>query len=672
MSVYNIAVRMTMTNQVSPILSTIARDLLHIHQHSITAAGGINNIANAVRALGAVWGGAKVVEGMAKMLDHGQKLMNIQNQMRNQGWDEVRLAQAMNAAFKTSGEFQNVGFSTAADMVRKMYYVLGDKDKAIEALPTMAGVYTSLKGKMMAHGHADPDAVFKEALDTVQASELAGRITLPDVKKFMEMSVVAFNASGGLVKPSDLKNYFQMARAAGMNLSDRFVQEVLPSLISFMGGAKTGTAMMSGFSALIGGRMTVRARNAWTDLDLVDKDVAKRMGALTPEGRITRWSPEMLKDSSKYMSDPDLFLRENVIGSMLAKGLITPQMWEAVKHGQTRYGIGHFARDRITKQLAQLFGDRTAQGMADNLILDYYKLEKDAQIVRNSLGIAGSNKTWQMDYGMAKDAVATQWERLMEVLATPNMAESTTALRGLASALSGLAGVAKSHPQIVQVGFWAATAGGITLVLAGVAALATMFLGPFALAAAAIAAATVGLAAFAALNWERFKAGAAALAEGPRGGWVDYIFRGDMLADIGLGIKKVFFGVPKLLEEAVTAMVKDIVAVMQAGFAKVAPWLANVLGLDGKKTGGPQTPGTYKAPEAAPGLSLDGQIQLQRYVPGADRGQMIQTRTTLNIDGRALAEAVAHHMAQMALHASGGSGFDQRMHPLLPDMGIAT
>ena len=46
---------------------------------------------------------------------------------------------------------------------------------------------------------------------------------------------------------------------------------------------------------------------------------------------------------------------------------------------------------------------------------------------------------------------------------------------------------------------------------------------------------------------------------------------------------------------------------------------------------------------------------------------MIQTRTTIQIDGRTLAEAVAYQIAQMANQVTGPGGFDYRSNPMPAD-----
>ena len=86
-------------------------------------------------------------------------------------------------------------------------------------------------------------------------------------------------ASGGTVTPQQFFSAFKYSRAAKYGWNEEFIGQYLPRFIqefaSGRSGAGSGTggpgnALMSAFSAIVAGRMTPKAVQAWADLGLVD------------------------------------------------------------------------------------------------------------------------------------------------------------------------------------------------------------------------------------------------------------------------------------------------------------------------------------------------------------------------------------------------------------------
>jgi len=662
MSVYNIAVRMTMTNQVSPILNTIAHDLLGIHRHTINAAGGMNNIRNAVMGLGAAWAGTKIVEGVGKLIDHGGKFLNIQNQMEAGSWKQLEIAEATAKARELSLKYQTISAREILDMQKEMAPVLGDKHHAMEMAESMTKLMVALQFRNPEKAHA----FHSEVRSAVRAGELSANALTPKrFEEYLEGMAKALNAFNGTVTPTMYMQATKYGRSSAISWSDRFTAQVLPTIIQELGAQSTGTAFMSMFQAVQGGQMTQRARDWFQRMGLVDEDKAKRLGSLTPEGRLKRLLPGLISGAGEMASDPDLWMEHTVIPALKRKGIINNEQWKAIEDGQIKEGVGLQGLNAIRDELAIGFGNRTAQGIANLLAFQVRKLKRDATLVTDSMGLTKTSEMWQRDYLMQKNALAAQWENLQDALSLPNLPAAVEALRGFNNVIAGLAKLFADHPDLSRFLMSGAMAGGLVLVLAGIGALIATFAGPAVLAAAGITALAVGIGSLIALRWEKIRQNFSA------GGVVNYVFR-DMVGDIAVLIKNAFFGLPNMLASTIGPVFYAIGGMIRDAFWSLLPNLKKMFGLDGSWKGGPGTP--YAAPEAAPGVGPDGMplLQQQRYVPGSDRGRMIQTRTTINLDGRTLADVVAMQIARMAEHATGGMGFDRQMQPMLPDNSIPT
>ena len=663
MSVYNIAVRMTMTNQVSPILNTIAHDLLGIHRHTITAAGGMNNIANAIRGMGAAWAGSKVVEGVAKLVDHGGKLLNIQNQMRTGSWSDAEIAQGYAKARALSQKYTALAPREILEIMKEIAPALGSKEDAMAKAEPMVQMLMALKLRL---GHDKAGDLHKQVIASVRAAELTGNaMTKERFVEYLDMQTKIINAFNGLIKPQDLALMAKYGRSSAMRWSDRFIGSVLPTIGQELGGSSTGVAIMSMNQAISGGMMTEKSRNWFSDMGLVDKAKALRLGALTPEGRMRRNMPGLIIGADQAATDPDLWMKDVVIPAMIAKNKITQEHIAAIAKGDLKDGLGLEGMKKIQDELYIAFGNRTAQGLANIYALQVRKIERDQKILMDSFGLARTVEVWGQDYNMQKDALHAQVDALGDALSLPNLPAAVEGLKGLNGVIASMAKWLGDNPVIAQFLVPGAMAGGAVLLLAGIGSLIAMFFGPVALAAAGITALTVAVGSLIAVRWEEIKQNVSA------GGVLNYIFR-DMAGDIVKGIAYWFRRIPEMLTETVAAIAKDIGRVIADGLRALVPNLKKMFGLDGSWKGGPLAPGTPNAPEAAPGIGPDGQMLLQRYVPGSDRGRMIQTRTTINLDSRTIADVVAMQIARMAEHATGGVGFDRQMQPLLPDNSIPT
>lgn len=636
-SIYQIAVRMTMTNGMSPILRTIAHDLIHVGHHLTHATMQVGRFRQAIAAAGAGFVGMKVLGGVTHLLDHGAEFLKIQNQMLLGSWKEKEIAEATAHAWELTHKYKTVSAQEHLQTMLKMAPVMGDKHHAVELADHMGALLVSMQGKL---GMEKAGQFHKQIIDTVRAGELSANVLQPErFIKYTNMMVRALNAFGGTVMPSDFFMATKYGRGSALNWSDRFTEQVLPTIIQELGASSTGTAMMTMYQAVIGGRMTVRARNAWQEMGLIDDAKARLAGNLTPEGRLRRMTAGMIKDSYQFMSDPDLWMQQHMVPALIAKKIISKEGYDEILKGNLKEGLGLETMRKISAQMAIMFGDRTGQGLADMLILQVRKLQRDSELIKNSAGMKESLERWNDDYIMSKAGLHVQFENLQTALAIPNMQVGIAAFKGLTAALSELVQVFVRHPNVARAGFWGAIATGLTLVFGAIIAFGAIFVG-FVGGTALVVSGLVGLAvAIGGLIWLKW----------------------DVIKEKALQ----FIGVLKQIPDMIGNRIKELGEAIAARFRAALGWLFKGLGASPSNAPG------YTTPESAPGVGVDGMplLQPQSYVPGRG-GQMLQTRTVINLDGRGIADVVAMHVARAMEHITGPSGFDNRMGPQPVDIPI--
>ena len=81
MSVYKVAVEMSMQNGVSPVLGTIMRDLLGVEKKVLDVSGGFKAWHAALAGAAAILTGGAILSAMGAMVKKAEELVHVQQQM---------------------------------------------------------------------------------------------------------------------------------------------------------------------------------------------------------------------------------------------------------------------------------------------------------------------------------------------------------------------------------------------------------------------------------------------------------------------------------------------------------------------------------------------------------------------------------------------------------------
>jgi hypothetical protein len=642
MNLYEIGVRMTMTHNVSPILTTLAHQFMHLHQHINQATAASTRFRAAIGGTISAFAGVQLGQGVGHMLVAGNHLVKVQNQMTAAGWKHKDLAEAAAKSWEITAKYQSIGAAEVLEMQKEMAPVLGDRHHAVGMAEQMAKLHMSLQGTL---GFDSASQFNKQIRDAIRAGELSANVLQPErFAHYLDGMAKTLKAFGGTITPTDYFMATKYGRASAMNWDDKFTQTTLPTIMQELGASTTGTSLMTLYQAVVGGRLKGKNIAAFDKLGLIDHSKLDPAN-LTAEGRIKSMMPGALAGSRMLMENPFEWSQQYLVPALLKKGILGEKGWEAIKRGDIKDGDGKEARKAVSEYMAQLFGDRTAQGLADILVLQYKKIMRDAHMVPEAMGLdEGVGFYNAKSYEMAGHKIGTQWENLMTAFGSPGVELATRAMNVMASGLNVISQWVSAHPTFAKV--FLATMSGLAagLVLIGSVVLAVAAFG----ALGAVAGIGVillglagGLAALAAINWKSIREFFTG-----RGEYVDknggYHARvkslGEKVQGIYVQFVNTLMSIPSQIASAITAMASTIAAKLRDALG----WIGRV----------------FSNPNAG-GNSSPKAIQPQSFVPPASSGGGPRVmRTTLVIDGRVLGEAAASWIARQSQHMGGSADFD--------------
>lgn len=637
MNLYEIGVRMTMTHNMSPILTTLAHQFMHLHGHINRATAAAERFRMAVGGAVTALAGLKLGQGLGHVIDEGAKLVNVQQQMMLQGWKRHELDQALMKARAVSADQRSLSVQELLEMQKEVAPALGDRHHATEILPTVAKLATALRA--VYGDHANVPSMIQEA---VKVAELAGAANNDkDLERNLDFQARMYKAFGGTVSPHDMNMFMRGLKTLGPLLSDDFLGTIAPTLVQ-EGGQGMGNALFQAYQQIAGGRMMKQSADALDELGLINRNIfdPRKKKNFTPEGRlIKRAPPGSVIGADLFAHDPSAWVGEHFIPALVAKGKMTNEQVEAIAKGQLKSGAGHDGLVVLGQQLSAVIGRQTAQMVIDIMAGQKFKVDRDSKLIREAMGLnEGANALNNDNYQTNLAAFHAQWENLIKAFGSGGVPAATEVLKDLSIGLNSLAEVAFKHPGAAKVVL--ATLAGIAagLVVLGTAALAVAVLGGGGVIAALLIGLAAGLAALATLDGKKLRdigsrLGSAALS---------------IAKEFGMMILSLPGRVTQYLATASMDLAKAIGSAIADAFRSAwgAFW-----------SSGPHDP-TGASPRAI------NPVKPQSWVPPArgDGGPKV-VKTQLIMDGRVLGEAVAQFMSRAGQFQGGSGDFDGLSSP---------
>jgi hypothetical protein len=610
MDIYRIGVSIALTNNIGSGLALISRQLLGIHATTGAINSNFGRWATAIGGVAGVMGGAAMLKGLAKITDHGTKLLDQQDQLRRNGLTQ-------NEILKMQGEYYGsiakmVPTSTAAEYlktVKELRAVTGSTVEAARLAPKALQVDALLSNTF---GTETKGEYYK----LLRSSEMKG-ISTDEAKReeFVDKAFSYITAFGGKLTARDYQTMARRGGAAFMNMKPEAMGP-MSVLAADLGGESAGTAMMT-FHQLMTGANTMSKQQGqmWQQLGLLDMskvtktgfgggrlqlDLGAVKGSLEHAGDLPGWVHDVLWPAIEKEAGGDPAKRDAIIGKM--------------------------APNRNASKLIHMFGE---EGFAD-------QIKKDLGIAGQVKGIPDAYKGFVGENPAgAKQAFHDQYESMMQAIGAPLMQAALPVMKAVTEMFEGLGRFANNNPEAIkQIGGVLAAIAAALVIMGGVAIVSLLGL------PAAIAGLAAGLAALVAFNWEALKSGLVSV------------------KDAFIAFESFKFEMVKAGFDMITNAISNFVSSL-VEFAKSIPGMVlKGLGI-GKGEGGPSDKG-----------GASGSWAPTSFSPGQIKPKATPISMSLNVDGRTLAQAISEQLEFLYEHATGAPSYDGTRRFIPADSGI--
>lgn len=594
-----------MTSNAPEMLALLMTRLTGVHTGIQKANAQFATMAKLAAAAGAAYLGTKVVEGIWDTVKAAEKLNHELTKLRTGAQLNDAQTQAADAlAFKIQQTVPGSNYAGNVKIQRELFGVFGDINEAQGLAPEVAA------GSRAVSNYVDKDTDLAQI--AVKAMEIGGRIGTDgkiDPAKFhteFDAMVRAIIASEGLLKPEDFLAFMKQAGPAARNMSTDALWGMGPAIMNAMGSSRAGTAMMSMFQQMIGHVVAgKRVALAMEEAHMLTPGKWK-----TERGGKVVMDPDAVPDQAGFMANPMEWLHDH----------LNQMRQDKDKNGKPLDVL------RIVQEIFQLSSRQTTARLINDIDSNWSVIAKEQQRFQNlgKDGIAGFNKTQNNeDLSVNVHNLKESWDAFMTALGKPGIPIAIGILHGLTDTINFMASVAAAHPTLAA---W----------LEGIAA------GLGAIAAVGGTAAAIGLT----LRVVAGGLGAIGTALSATGF--------GSLVTVAAGLTSLGAGVAALV-----APISAIMGILAIGSSHETPENRKRLEDLRKGMGGNQSP-TNMVPQD--GYGPDGlPIHKSSYIAPGGSAPAVQVHSSINIDGRKVADAVSTHQAYaMSLPANGSTRFDSR------------
>jgi hypothetical protein len=323
-----------------------------------------------------------------------QKAEQLHEEMRQKlaAMSPEEIAEGEKIGADIASHYPSVAQSDVMHTLRSVRTVTGSYDEAKGLVEDITKLRTIAQA---ANPQASPEQMTEEMDKLIKAMEIAG-VTNDPVKfgRYINDIAKALNAFGDQLKPEDYFEQLRYARAAGQTISERFLMTTMATLGTEVGGQSIGTAVAAFNQALVGGRMTHQAALGFADLGLVNDEDLLRTKTGEVKG-VKRGSH--VKDWRLAQSDPDLWIKQDLLPALAAKGVTDPA--------------------EIQSAISQLFSNRLAAQLASMIANQPVKLEKNAKLWSDASGKESADTLTRGDpYAARKGALNTLTRGLAKIM----------------------------------------------------------------------------------------------------------------------------------------------------------------------------------------------------------------------------------------------------------------
>jgi hypothetical protein len=613
-SAYKIGVQLSLASNLGTGLALLATQFSALNKH----VGGTQNSVNqlekqllSIKRLGLIGGALTAVGtfGLAALKGPLDEARKFQTEVAR--FTALGLGDRANADAVKFANGMNIMGSSAREnlkLLKEATAITGDLHHAMEITPLLAKMKFGIESVMGEGSGAGFERMFQDAIKVTElrgalVDRQTGHIDTAKFTRVLDMMTKAYVASGGTVKPSD---YLAAIKTGGLSaklMNDEMFFYGLGHFMQESGGSRTGTAAMSMFQNWAMGRMPQRVAERMSGLGLLDPK-AIHYGTT---GHITGVDPMGIVRAQEFTQNPFKYVNEVVVPLLQKKG---------------------YSGDNLNLQLGTLFGIRTAQNLADQMVREQKVADLYITRAGKASGIEGLYKGGTNTVDGQFINLHAQWANVMKELGITILPVAIRALRIVNEVLSDGVRLMREYPKFTQ--YMTVAFGVLSAIVAtgGVVMMATA-----AFKALGLALAMQGIGGAAGITKMGLAMG------GLKGGLV--------ALSAGIG----YLAGTLLNDKVITPLIQKFSGNKNGTLGtEIYNWFHD----------DENNPGARRSGQWGPAYTGPG----SRVVPTGKPTQTIQVQTQINMDGRKLADAVTAHQAREAARPVGGTmGFDPSMAP---------
>lgn len=470
--VYKVSVALAMSNGVSPILAIVAKDLLGLKGVVKDVEGGFAAWGTRLKGVVGILAGGAIIGGLAKIAEHGEKLLDQQDKLRRAGLGYADV-------LKIQGDYydriaKTVPTSTASEYlktVNELRAVTGTTAGAEALAPKAMMVDTLLSNSLGREVHG-------EYYKLLRSAEMKGISTDPaKLEAFTDQAFRMITAFGGKLSADDFQTLARRGGTAFMNAKPESIGPI-GVLAADLGGSTAGTTLMT-LQQLQTGATTLSKQQAQvlSNLGLLDMSKATATGF---GGSRLQLAPGAIKGSLEHVGDLPGWVKDTVYPALVKASHGDEQLLQNL--------IAKISPNRNAAKLIEMFGNpkfleqqQKDLGLAGQIesIPDAYKHFTE----RNPVGV--------------KQAFHDQYKSMMEAIGAPIMQAAIPVMKGVTSMFTSLGNFANSNPGAIKT-----IAEGIAAFAVGLGAISVGAIVAIGGLPAAIAGVVAALGTLAALNWQ--------------------------------------------------------------------------------------------------------------------------------------------------------------------------
>lgn len=377
------------------------------------------------------------------------------------GMNAGDIAHAVESARKAAGAVPATTMADSLKAIGELRMVFGSTEHAIEHLTPVLKATAAMRAVNPAMNAEE------ESYNLARALELKGVSNDPEhFTKLTDMMVQAVNASRGKITGSEFFEFTKYARGGAQRLTDDFYTRVAPTLIQELGGHSAGMALSSFRQTLVGGKMTNKASEEFAKLGLLNKKSIIK----TKTGSVKGVRPGGLVGADLANEDPYAWVQQVLKPALDKHGIKSP--------------------NRVAEELAHLFGNRNSEQMANILLTQKQRIDKDRGLIQGAPGASSIDALRNTDPKTALRDLAAGVTDFLAAVGDPLMKPAIAGMNALSSGVRSIAShfseLATSHPLLAGAGSALGLGAGGYLGLKGVQAGFGM-LGGFGLKGSAVA-----------------------------------------------------------------------------------------------------------------------------------------------------------------------------------------